>query len=158
MSLMTNTSTVAAGADAGADDRAGVFRSPSRTPGSIASYDARDLTSGDTGSLSTPGGSAGLSTPGSSSRSTGDGGINRSRRYAETYASRRSSTTRRTAVNFRTPVSAGNVLQELRLVEVRLLEIAAVVATMDVDTASVERGMLRRIMDSLSTGDDKNKK
>ena len=112
------------------------FVSPPPSAGgspSLASYDARDLTSGETGTLSTPGSSAALVTPSSAT-------------------ARRPRL--RTAINFNTPVTAGNVLQELRLVEVRLLEIAAVVSGMDVDTASVERGMLRRIMDSLSSGGD----
>jgi len=56
---------------------------------------------------------------------------------------------------FARPVTAGNVLQELRLVEVRVLEIASVLSRMDLDVGAVERGMLKRILDSIAASDGK---
>ena len=52
---------------------------------------------------------------------------------------------------FARPVTAGNVLQELRLVEARVLEIASVLSRMDLDVGAIERGMLKRILDSIAS-------
>ena len=55
------------------------------------------------------------------------------------------------SLGFATPVTAGNVLQELRLVEARVLEIATVLSRMELDVGGIERSMLKRILDSIVT-------
>ena len=52
-------------------------------------------------------------------------------------------------INFATPVTTGNVLQEIRIVEARIFEIATVLARMDVNVGAVETAMVKRILDSI---------
>ncbi len=50
------------------------------------------------------------------------------------------------------PVTAANVIQSIRIVEARVLEIALVVSNMDVDVGHIERAMVQRILNSVVTG------
>ena len=66
---------------------------------------------------------------------------------------RSASTAFPTVSSFAVPVTSGNVMQELRLVEARILEIASVLSKMDLNVSAIEQKMMKRILDSIVTDD-----
>lgn len=47
------------------------------------------------------------------------------------------------------PVTPANVIQSIRMVEARVLEIALVVSKMDIDVGHIEKSMVKRILNSI---------
>lgn len=130
LALLTGCSTSAIAAPPGSAPLCSPSPSSAPTPGSssLQSYDAASLPSSCNSQQSS-----------------------RTCNTATVFAARSTAAPAASSLGFAVPVTAGNVLQELRLVEARILEIATVLSRMDLDVGGIERNMLKRILDSIVT-------